>query len=638
MPRPFRVTVAALVAMVLILPAVVNAQRGERVNPDHPFAQLMIAIEDLRLEAEAIHILSSYCKPPLDPTKDGPQWEIDFVTLRLRSARRDLEGYRRRVLASFRSPIGRSYFGAFPRIDGIDPAVETFEAYFRAALQLADQVARVIAAKQQALNASPERDCARVLPRTRQPPPVDPTPPFNPAAGLTRPVPKAVSSFDVPKQVCSLEERLALLERFRAEVFSPALDNERQAGAYAADVEYRAQDLEQGGKPTEAQSLRRTEGRWADRNHEAQLDALDAAGRLHARIASIPIVECTKPGMAPVAPPPVRTGDNPRKTSLVIEAGPNRASTPTGGTPTPIEPAELFNLGNGLQTRRVVSHSLGEGAAQANSLGEAQVVPLDQALFSNNASARGDVLTAVRLRRALNNVIALGIVVQILREAMGFTGETRRATEQTRSSLEDFMEELISGGLNRSVEATTTFTSPSAWGVSIGGGVEIEWPRPVLGGWTPYGRAGVSYVPATGTAEANLVLDYAFTSPGNGAWYHERDDVTFRSRRGGMFGVELGGGVKKSLTDRLDLHLGMQTQIFPNTLEVTLETNPTRELPMLAGAVVFTPPPGSTTTILMSTFPQLESSLSWRLPETPVFTGSGTVVSFGFNAGIAIRF
>jgi hypothetical protein len=209
--------------------------------------------------------------------------------------------------------------------------------------------------------------------------------------------------------------------------------------------------------------------------------------------------------------------------------------------------------------------------------------------------------------------------------------------ERTRQSGEDAINALISGGLERQVGTSLALQNGNGLAAGFSAGVEVGLLGQVEG-WQPYLRGGLASLPAAkAPASAVLELDYAFMAP-SGPRFNETDLVTVRSRRPGSLGVELGGGVKKALTESLVFRAGIQTQIHPNTLEVTVETNPARTISTPSGAVVFTPPPNTAFTILMSNVSTLASSLNVRLPETVSFKGAGALVLWAIEVGLGFRF
>lgn len=637
----FAVTTLGLMAAIGAVPDRAFAQLGDRVYPDHDFAALMVLVEELRIEASDIHVMSRYCKPPLPPNKETPQWEIDFVSLRLKRVRREFEQIKNKARASFGTPIGASYIGQFPRIDGIDLSYSTYEKYFGAALRLINAVAMILREKQARLDKAEVVDCAK--PANRQPPapPPDPHPPEDPSAGLKRPVPADIPDLKLPDCFNSLEEQIKFSELFRKSVFSPALNNEREAGGYSADVGYRVQDLRIAGKPALADQLRNTEGKWADDNHKRHSAELERVRQRSAAILKIPMPCPTDtPGTTRAAALPDSGGTSkPPRNHLVIEGGIGRINVPAGGTRVPIGSSPFTPLPNGLQTRRVPSHLFGDGAAQLNGLGDGIVDPLDPAFDRRNVTIPVRPAFVLRFLRDFNNAWAFYATMTVMYSGLGFNQETLDQIERTRATSVAALDELISGAATRTVLGTSMVENGGGYRVGFSAGAEFNFlsGRPVS--WHPFARVGFGSIPASHSpATAWVDLDYAFTSPGSGAPFHETDRVTIRSRRPHAYALEFGGGVKKSLGRSLDLRVGAQVQVGPNPFEVSVETNPVRVLGTPAGAVIFNPPAGVSQTILMSNFSALNSSLSVTQPDTRTFKGSGSLLRLSVDAGIGFRF
>jgi len=283
-----------LFALVAVL-STVNpswAQVRPPAGASQPLAELLIAVETLRIRVENIQILSRYCKSPHQPDKSGPEIDINLESLLLRRFLRDFFRVQESFINAGNSALGGSYRASFPVIDGIDATDQNDSArYWAAAKQKLTAVQNLLAEKKRQLDAAPEYDCAPQ--QARKPAPQDPLPPPDALAGLKRPLPRPINIPRAPNYFCTdLERRQWYLNNFASE-YEKAGENAADASAYRAEVSRRgAEHANKGGDSTQQKRLDGEE-RWADENSAQQQRMVRLTDSIRLVILNTPLIDCS---------------------------------------------------------------------------------------------------------------------------------------------------------------------------------------------------------------------------------------------------------------------------------------------------------------------------------------------------------
>jgi hypothetical protein len=288
-----RLTLALVVVAALFGFARSFAQVSPRPGVDNALTQILLDLEDVRIHAERIQILSRYCKPPLEPNKSETQADIDLELLVLRTLLRDFYRVQQMFIAAGTTPTGMSFIASFPVINGVPHTAPT---YWPVAKGMFTQVQNVLTKKQQQLNDAPERDCAPQ--QAKQEPVKDSKPPPDPLAGLTRPVPRDITFPQVPAYFChEFLRRQWYLDNFAPE-WNEAADNAADASTYRAEVSKRGTEhANKGGDPAQQRRLD-AEERWSDDNYKQHTRVSDRTETFRRRIFNTPVIDCSPRSLA----------------------------------------------------------------------------------------------------------------------------------------------------------------------------------------------------------------------------------------------------------------------------------------------------------------------------------------------------
>jgi hypothetical protein len=292
MKRPFKPRI--LFPLVAVL-STVNpswAQVRPPAGASQPLAELLIAVETLRIRVENIQILSRYCKAPNQPDKSGPEIDINLESLLLKRYLRDFFRVEQSFINAGNSVLGGSYRASFPVIDGIDANDQNDSArYWAAAKQKLTTVQNLLAERKRRLDAAPEQDCAPQ--QARKPAPQDPVQPPDPLAGLKRPFPRPINIPQAPNYFCTdLERRQWYLNNFASE-YEKAGENAADASAYRAEVSRRgAEHANKGGEATQQKRLDGEE-RWADENSAQQQRMVRLTDSIRLMVLNTQLIDCS---------------------------------------------------------------------------------------------------------------------------------------------------------------------------------------------------------------------------------------------------------------------------------------------------------------------------------------------------------
>lgn len=601
--------------------------------------RLLFEVQDTLAEVERLNILEKYCKPPDAPSKIVNQWDLDHYTAKVAWLQARLETIRKTFNESVKAMTGASrinYVSSFPSIKGDRPDVtdeRSNQAYWAAASGVIGEVSQMIALKQRQLNGAPEEPCRKALqPSQQETPP--PAPPTGPGVGRARPTPADIPwPKDLPRFFCTLEEKVAFFEAFRKTVFSPALGNEREAGAYSADVEYRAQDLERQKRGSEASQLRRTEGRWADQNHEAHLKVLDRAGQLGRQINQIPIVDCN-----PGTQDPVRStrsvGASERRFSITVNTGYAAAGNSSSGTGTALPAGQPFTTPGGRTSEAVYSPVAGAGPLLLNQVavnsGKAsRITSLDNILTSASADEEGGFVAGVRVKMLINEHLGLYASVEFVDRAQSIEGAAA-AIEQAASSTRSYYDELLGAAQDRQISSVASLRTSQYREIGIRGGVEI--PLRHSRGLRADLWVGGGTVSGGGGEVAVVDTNYAFRV---GAVPFSEGNVT-RISASTSRALSVEGGLRLHLrvTQRGALVFDVGVEGRRNTETISVSTENRRTTIANGGVITFI----ATPTISISNNANFPSSMSRDIPGITTWKGSGFTLRPVVRIGIVREF
>ncbi len=251
-------------------------------------AQILAEFDALQVRVESIDISTQYCKPPHQPNKSEPQFDIDLERLSLKLLSQRFHNVEKSYVAAGNSRMGQSYRATFPDIDGYKPDDRN---YWPRAKSRLTQIQNVLDRKQKRLDAAPERDCAAQ--QAKQQAPKDPEPPPDPLAGLKRPVPRDINIPMVPHYFCSeLERRQWYLKNFAPD-YEKAGENAADASEYRAAVSRRgASQFNKGSDPAQQKRLD-AEERWADKNSAQHQHMARVTDSIRQVIMNTPIINCS---------------------------------------------------------------------------------------------------------------------------------------------------------------------------------------------------------------------------------------------------------------------------------------------------------------------------------------------------------
>lgn len=638
--------------------------------------QLMFEIEDLRLEVEALNILSRYCRPPDAPLKSLTEADLDYYRLRVRLFQDRLEGHQGRFARSVAAMTGASrinYVASFPEIRSTRPdATDERQnaAYWAAARRVLGEVNEVIERKQRQLNAAPEDNCRRGAP-AGQPPRAAPS--DDPVGGLRPPrYAPVVPPTAEPCYPTSDARRLAYNAAYDVEQAANAnvnlADGWRQHIASlqvfyanqdaAPDVLARLEKLHQDAVAT--RKMRAAE--W-----DAAYAALSAIAN-----AKVPCPQAPPqpPAVAPPPTPPERPLPLPRPPPAQTSGSASQRrlrfallggftlGTPVDGDVTPLPAPEVRTTPDNRRFvivptwfidsgREVLDEVLGlliesEFASvfgwerDANELKvHALGVLLGFRAIFYDPPARPLANTSDLARLGAAPWQATGRAVRPYVE--GFfeplrafdldSGDFRSTADRVHRAWRDGM--LNNPAANPTTSLAVTSSGGYLGGVRVGGGVQIDLGGR-LAGFQSSLRTGASVLVPVGSPEVSRYrLTYGFTS--SGVTFQEIDDVTLSARRDPSFGFEGGLNLTRPAGGRrLTIDIGVAVQQLRGKVLLSASPSTTSTAP---GAIAFSTPPGSTT-IVISTVPGVPSSLGASVSDRAIWTAKGwsigPVIRIGF--------
>jgi hypothetical protein len=338
---------------------------------------------------------------------------------------------------------------------------------------------------------------------------------------------------------------------------------------------------------------------------------------------------------------------DPKWTFEVIAGGAMSSSPGDGsGSAAPGLPVgETFTTEGGTPSRAVHSWYFGDGATLFNqvrqqfaSLG-AQfpgIVPLDEALGSAALSRGTGATFGARLTRKITNRVALEVSVQNSQGKLTLSEEARTGIEAARASFDSAFRGLFDTMPQTGLQVTSAATLPGAVSgsqTSITGAVRITLTK--KGRIETYVTAGAGRVTNSGeVAEVRMRGAYQFRFLDTYA-FSEVDSATIRysESESATIGV-FGGGLAFDVSSRQGVRLDVRVHAGDSSVKTTLQSSPVNNASLPALGL----PSNTSPAIQFSNTAALKSSLSGRLSETDVFTGSGLETRVLATIGYFFRF
>ena len=344
------------------------------------------------------------------------------------------------------------------------------------------------------------------------------------------------------------------------------------------------------------------------------------------------------------------------KWTFEVFGGGAMGSTPGGGsgggngsgtalTPPPLQ-GETFITEAGTPSRVVPSWFFGDGAVLFHQVRQQfagfglqvpAMVPIDDALNSSALSRGSGGTFGARVSRKINNRIAIEFAVQSSQGTLTLSDEARNAIEASAASFDSAFEGLFATMPQTGLQVTSSATLPddvSGSQVSITGAVRITVTR--SGRLETYLTAGAGRVSnAAEVAEVRLRGSYQFRFLDTYA-FSETDNATVRysESESGTIGV-FGGGLAFDLSSRQGVRVDVRVHAGDSKVTTTLQGAPSvaTSTPSLG-----LPSNNTSPAIQFSNTTALKSSLSGRMSETEVFSGSGMETRVLATIGYYFRF
>lgn len=308
---------------------------------------------------------------------------------------------------------------------------------------------------------------------------------------------------------------------------------------------------------------------------------------------------------------------------------------------------EAFTTEGGFPSRAVPSWYFGDGARLFNEVRAQfatrynitipQLVALDPIFADGIIERSGGAAFGVRLTRQLSPRYTIEFALYRSQGALHISDSAGSAIETSRESFDQALTGLLSTIPQAGLQVTSTADMPeevSASETAITAVVNMALGR-TGARLTPYVSAGIGQVSTDAeTVRVRLTGNYQFrfldTNP-----FNETDTVTLRSTPddSSIIGV-FGGGALYALTPRQGLRFDVRVHAGEHGLVTDLDAGPTAAglTPALALPSITTP------SIQFSNTAQFKTSLSGRINDQTIFTGSGVDMRVHLSVGYFFRF
>ena len=327
--------------------------------------------------------------------------------------------------------------------------------------------------------------------------------------------------------------------------------------------------------------------------------------------------------------------------SVLVTGGGGVIGNPRGGHQHALPAGSRYNTFFGAHSLAVPSLQFGDGAGLVNGVLQAdsrtaRLQPLDPALQQSAFQSSGGFAFGGRVSRTLTDHLCAFGGIHVMGETWEMHPDARAAVEATAGSIPVAFGDLLRLAAVKDPRATATFESGHGQRVTFFGGVEVHLPYEIAGGWRPFATVGIGVTTHLGsTPSTTVAATYQFTA--GTVPYLQTDTVTILAEPYKETGVSFGGGVRRRLSDRLDLVIDMTFFNYGRRDEVEVTTANTNTVGTALGATQFTTPP-NVPTIAFSTVPQVTPTLSQPAQRFTSFESTGRRWTTTFGAGIAYRF
>ena len=353
-----------------------------------------------------------------------------------------------------------------------------------------------------------------------------------------------------------------------------------------------------------------------------------------------------RPPAKPAPKPVVKVKKDPKWTIEVFGGGGFGGGT-NGDAISDFPAGETFTTEAGFPSRVVPSWYFGDGARLFNEVRAQfasqfnvtipQLVALDPMFAEGVASRSGGATFGMRLTRRITPRYTIEFAFHRTSGSLDISDSAQSAIDASSASFEDAFTGLIGSIPQTGMQVTSTVDSPEAVSASqtaITGVVNIALSpgrRPL----SPYVSVGIGRV--TNDAETlrlRVVGNYQFRFLDSNP-FNETDTVTLRTtdQNSAMIGV-FGGGAVYELSARQGLRFDVRVHATNNGLSTDLDAAPN----VLGLSPVLALPSNTNPSIQFSNTPQLKSSLSGRINDQPVLTGSGLDMRVHLTVGYFFRF
>ena len=348
----------------------------------------------------------------------------------------------------------------------------------------------------------------------------------------------------------------------------------------------------------------------------------------------------------PAPKPVVKVKKDPKWTFEVFGGGGFGGGT-SGDVTADFPAGETFVTEAGFPSRVVPSWYFGDGARLFNEVrGQfasrfnvtiPQMVSLDPLFASGIATRSGGATFGARLTRRITPRYTIELGLHRTSGTLDISDSARSALEASSDSFEQAFTGLIGTIPQAGMVVSSTVEIPDATSASqtaITGVLNIALSpgrRPL----SPYVSVGIGRVTKDAeTLRVRLTGNYQFRFLDSNP-FNETDTVTLRTteRDSATIGV-FGGGAIYELSPRQGLRLDVRVHAAKNGLITDLDASPN----VVGLTPVLALPSNTNPSIQFSNTAQLKSSLSGRINDQPVFTGSGLDMRVHLTVGYFIRF
>ena len=353
-----------------------------------------------------------------------------------------------------------------------------------------------------------------------------------------------------------------------------------------------------------------------------------------------------RPPSKPTPKPAVKVKKDPKWTFEVFGGGGFGGGT--GGDASADFPAgETFTTEAGFPSRAVPSWYFGDGARLFNEVRAQfasrfnvtfpQLVTLDPLFAEGTLDRHGGAAFGARLSRRLTPRYSIEFGVQRTSGSLELSESALTAIEASRASFEQAFEGLLGTIPQSGLQVSSTATLPDAASASQTAltavlNIALSPGRRPL---SPYVSVGIGRVSNDAeTMSASLRGNYQFRFFDSNP-FNETDVATVRisDRDSATIGV-FGGGALYELSPRSGLRFDLRVHMAGNDLVMELDAAPT----VAQLSPVLALPSNTSPGIQFSNTVTLKSSLSARLSDMTVFSGSGLDARVHLTVGYFFRF